>query len=305
MAEADLNSDRTIGPVPRDQDELPDATRAGLVAYVAGLIDQDWFAERFPERCRDGNSICATHKTSLGIAFQAIIPGISIPPNPDRMSDLEVFDLLEYAYPLISKPKQGDYHSFRRHHEYTFFNRRSAPGEFRDQVNHLLARGGANYEMDDEGQIQRRGSASVRRLVRELRPDTGDDVLDELILRATRLYTSTDPQVRQDALEKLWDGFERLKSIRDPNKQRGAEALLEGIEPPDLRTAIEKEMFALRDIGNQFRIRHSEVGQVQVPDSARDYLLTRMGDLLMYLLAENNWLSADHDDYDESNAFDE
>ncbi|WP_280420875.1 hypothetical protein [Nocardia carnea] len=106
------------------------------------------------------------------------------------------------------------------------------------------------------------------------------------------LYTSKDPRQRQVALEKLWDGFERLKTITQAgDKKKSIQALLEVIEPPELRTVINEEMHFLTDIGNGFRIRHAEVGKMPIPDAARDYLFTRMGDLLMYLLVENHWLS--------------
>lgn len=291
VAAINFYSDRTLGPVPRDQDELPDVTRTGLVAYVDGLIYQHWFARSFPEECPDGNSVCGTDVDNLLADVRALIPGIRWPLNAQHLSDLEVLDLLEYTYAHIAKPKQESFHSFFKHWELTF-NRKPAVRDYRGRVNQMLARGGANYEMDDEGRIQRRGSAPVRRLVDGLRPVTGDDDLDQMIHYATVLYTSKDPRQRQVALEKLWDGYERLKTItRVGNKKQSIQGLLKVIEPPELREAIEKEMHSLTDIGNKFRIRHAEVGTTPIPDAARDYLFTRMGDLLMYLLAENHWLS--------------
>ncbi|MEU4711129.1 hypothetical protein AB0G00_32355 [Nocardia salmonicida] len=297
MSDLDLYSDRTRRPVPRNQDELPDNTRTGLVNYVVGLINQHWFAERFPEECRDGNNVCGTLVGNLLIEIEALIPGIQAPLNADRMSDLDVFDLLEYTYRSVSRPKREMRHDFLNHWELSF-DRKPARREFREQINHMLARGGANYELDTGGQIQRRGSGPVRLLIDGLRPVTDDDELNDLIHYATRLYISKNPQQRQDGLEKLWDGYERLKSLRHPGrrtKQRSVEALLSVIEPPELRAVINEEMGFLTKIGNDFRIRHSEVDKTSIPDSARDYFFTRMGDLLMYILGENGWLLDDPD----------
>ncbi len=281
--------------MPRDRDELPEDTRVGLVGEIVNMVNRHWFAERFPEECRDGNDVCGTLVGNLLADIRAFIPTIELPLDGNRMSDIETFDLLEYAYHHISKPTRVKRHDYFNHWELSF-DRRPARAEFRERINLMLARGRANYTMETDGRIVRIGSAPVRRIVHELRPATGDEELDNLIRYARELYTSKDPQQRQNGLEKLWDGYERLKSLRKPgrrNKTQSIAELIEVIEPPELRNCVNAEMHALTEIGNEFRIRHSEVGQVAIPDRARDYFFTRLGDLLMWLLAENGLLSDD------------
>ncbi|MBW0275517.1 hypothetical protein ATM97_09960 [Nocardia sp. MH4] len=303
VADQDFYSDRVQGPKPRDRDELSEDTRNGLINVVIGLINEHWFAERFPEECPDGNNICGTLTGNLLTDIRALIPGIPLQQlNADHMSDMQAFDLLEYAYQHISKPKRVKEHGYYKHWELSF-DRKSALSEFRKRVNLILSRGRANYEMDTDGRIVRIGSAPVRRLVQKLRPDTGDEDLDDLIRNALEFYTSKDPQQRQAGLEKLWDGYERLKSVSDPDrkpdkkpdKRRGIAALIEVIKPPELRALVEAEMRTLTDIGNQFQIRHFESDTHPIPDFARDYVFTRLGDLLMWILAENGLLSDDPD----------
>ncbi|TCJ89999.1 hypothetical protein [Nocardia alba] len=261
MADLDFYSDRVQGPEPRDREELPENTRNGLVGAIVGWINLHWFAERFPEECPDGNNVCGTTVGNLLADIRALIPGIRLPLHGDHMSDIETFDLLEYAYQHISKPTRVKDHSYHKHWELRF-DRKSALSEFRERVNLILARGRANYEMDTDGRIVRIGSAPVRRLVHDLRPATGDEDLDNLIRSARELYASKDPEQRQVALEKLWDGYERLKTLRDPtDKRRGTAASIEMIEPPELRKRVNEEMNALREIGNEFQIRHFEVGK--------------------------------------------
>lgn len=230
MADLDFYSDRVHGPAPRDQDELPETTRIGLVEEIVGMIKRHWFAERFPDECPDGNNVCGTLVGNLKADIRALIPGIRLPLDGDSMSDVETFDLLEYAYQNISKPTRVKHHDYLKHWELSF-DRKSALSEFRKRVNLKLARGRTNYEMDADGHIVRIGSGPVRRLVHDLRPVTGDEDLDYLIISARELYTAKDPQQRQAGLEKLWDGYERLKSLHDhTDKRRSSAALIEVIE---------------------------------------------------------------------------
>ena len=67
-----------------------------------------------------------------------------------------------------------------------------------------------------------------------------------------------------DALEKLWDAFERLKTLEPgAGKRMQAERLLDGAAAPGtpFRQVLGDEVAALAKIGNTFRIRHSETNQ--------------------------------------------
>ena len=103
---------------------------------------------------------------------------------------------------------------------------------------------------------------------------------------------SKDRVERQTALEKLWDGYEHLKSLKGSgNKPQSIEALISAVTPAYLRDRINTEMRELTNIGNQFRIRHMETNKIPVPDSARDYLFTRMGSVLIFLFEANGMLN--------------
>ncbi|MFD4356835.1 hypothetical protein ACFWPX_30085 [Nocardia sp. NPDC058518] len=289
-------SDRESGPTPRDKDVLADHTREGLLGYVITLVNNHWFAEQFPLYCDDGNGIYATATNSFLTNLHAHIHDIKIPlATRDRISDTQLFDLLDYTATKISKPERTHYHGYAKHHELKF-DRRAGFREARDSINTILARGCANYEMDTTGRIQRLGPEPLRDLLAALRPNTGDPDLDETIARATQLYTSRDPNQRQDGLEKLWDGFQRLKTIKGTgSKPAMVAALLAAIEPDELREVINDEMHALNGMGNKFRIRHHEIDTIPVPGSARDYFFIRMGSMLLFLLQENKLLNTEND----------
>ncbi|HLG54516.1 MAG TPA: hypothetical protein VI485_04240 [Vicinamibacterales bacterium] len=107
---------------------------------------------------------------------------------------------------------------------------------------------------------------------------TGDGTLNELLNAARKKYLSPDTGERREALEKLWDAFERLKSI-SPGKDKKAQvtALIESTyTEPDTRTRLDTEFNELTAIGNKYNIRHFEKDKLPIPDDAFvDWLFTR------------------------------
>ena len=90
-----------------------------------------------------------------------------------------------------------------------------------------------------------------------------------------------------DGLEKLWDAWERLKTIEDPtDKKNSVTKLLDrAAAEPNFRQALEREAVALTEIGNKYMIRHSEIGKIQIQTIAQmDYFFHRLFALISLLL---------------------
>jgi hypothetical protein len=85
--------------------------------------------------------------------------------------------------------------------------------------------------------------------------------------------------VRHEALEKLWDAFERSKTMLHSNKKSGVAKLVaaatKGVSSEET-TLLDQEMKVLTDIGNQFRIRHHETKAIQPSAAFVDQLFCRM-----------------------------
>ncbi|WP_051174042.1 hypothetical protein [Amycolatopsis orientalis] len=77
----------------------------------------------------------------------------------------------------------------------------------------LFARNGIAFTIGDDRFVTRLAPVEARSLVSEFQPDTGDLVLDEKLIDAVSQFLSRRPADRQDALEKLWDACERLKTL--------------------------------------------------------------------------------------------
>lgn len=147
-------------------------------------------------------------------------------------------------------------------------------------MNLVLVRNGVACELTAGGQARRLLPQALAEALGWTLFATGDAVTNQLLEAARTRITSPKPTDWQDALEKLWDAFERLKTLEPgSNKKAQADALLNRVAPPGskLREMLGEEAQALTAIGNTFRIRHSETTQelLTAPEQA-DYLFARM-----------------------------
>lgn len=118
-------------------------------------------------------------------------------------------------------------------------------------------------------------------------PTSGDATLDALLKAASDRFKDPAPSARADAIEKLWDAWERLKTIEVfGDKKASVTRLLELAAPePAFRAQLEAEAKALTAIGNAFHIRHFETDKVELKSPAHfDYLFHRLYALIHLLL---------------------
>jgi hypothetical protein len=156
--------------------------------------------------------------------------------------------------------------------------------EYRERVNEFLRRADVMYELTASMTIERLGPESVRPVLKSLRASTGDADFDALLALAYERYVSRKPADHAHALEKLWDAFERIKTLPTGDKKTGAAQLLATFKAPVWRGVVEAEMRALTSLGNDFQIRHFEADTPRISTDAADYLFARMGALVRLLL---------------------
>jgi hypothetical protein len=88
-------------------------------------------------------------------------------------------------------------------------------------------------------------------------------------------------------LEKLWDAWERLKTLEAADdKKRSIGILLDRTATePTFRRLLEEEATYLTNVGNNFMIRHTEVGKIPIASQEQvDYLFHRMFSLIRLTL---------------------
>lgn len=117
-------------------------------------------------------------------------------------------------------------------------------------------------------------------------PPSGDRTVDELLLHATQAYRSLEPASRRVAVEKLWDAWERLKTLLAANPSVGNKMLLDiAGDEPKFRALLEDDAMQLHGAGNIFHIRHFKTESTEIARIEQyDYLFHRLFALVNLLL---------------------
>lgn len=285
--EAEYFSDRERGPVSRVGERIDCAAWGGIVAAIRGRVSDGSLGIGFPEVCPDGRGITGTDAEAFSLALGAEIPGISWPFDLENTpATLAILDLIEFTFRNVGKPTARNHHSFYGHDHFNY-DREQGQFVFRQDINPILARNGLAYEIWDDGRIIRLAATVLREALAVGTFSTGDNTLDSMLEGARKKFLDPNPAVRREALEKLWDAWERLKTIRPgADKKASVTALLnQACSEPRFRTDLEDEGISLTKIGNTFQIRHSETSQVPLTRDAHvDYLFHRMFALIWMLL---------------------
>lgn len=301
---SDYFSDRENGPRARTEQTISPVVWAGLVALVQGLLNSGAFGLRFPERCPDGQAICGCDTASLAAAIAAEMPGLAWPLETTREAGdggffaqqapfapntLLILDFIEFVHATAAKPTPGKYHEYFSHHHLSF-DQPAGQDDFRASVNRMFARNGVAYEMLSTGRIVRVLPPVLGEDLRRTAFHSGDRTLDNMLEECRTKFSDKNPLVRREALERLWDGWERLKSMADPNdKKRSVKIILDTVaREPAMRARLDTESQELTSIGNSHLIRHSEVSQVPVIDADQvDYLFHRLFAMIQLMLRKN------------------
>ncbi len=104
---------------------------------------------------------------------------------------------------------------------------------------------------------------------------TKDTYFNTMIENSRNFYIEGN---KQSAIEKLWDAFERLKTIIQPgNKKESTDKLVKLLSNQINYDEFDNEFKNLTKIGNDYMIRHSEVDKIPITDDRiKDYLFFRM-----------------------------
>lgn len=150
-----------------------------------------------------------------------------------------------------------------------------------------MSRNGIAFSLEEDGRVSRLAPPVLDEELRRATFNTGDATLDALLESARAKFLSPDPATRREALEKLWDAWERLKTLEPGgDKKASTIALLnKAADEPKYRDVLEQEANTLTKIGNSFRIRHSETSQVEIrTEDQVDYLFHRLLALILLLI---------------------
>lgn len=161
--------------------------------------------------------------------------------------------------------------------------------EFQCQINDSFQRDNIPFRLNDRGLVEQLTvhevlTSEVITLGTQI-PEPG---LRELFDLAIEKHMQPNLQAHKDAVEKMWDVLERLKTFyTDLGKKQSADKIIKEMSKGQeayirLFTA---EFKALTDIGNQFRIRHHETDKIDITDIRYyDYFFNRCLSLIVLAL---------------------
>ncbi len=278
-------SDREKGPKPRDIDEITEDAWGGIVAEIGSLVSNGAFGYRHPLECPDGNGVIGTNEQNLSLAIGAQIPEMTWPLNlHEKPSTLTILDFIEFCYGNVAKPIQGWYHPFYNHYHLNY-NIEEGQEDYKNNINRIFARNCLAFELTKDGNIERLIPVEYQDMIKS-NYSTGDSELDGLLNTSCEKILSPRSEIRKEALEKLWDAWERLKTI-EPGKDKKesiSNLLDKSSSEPKFRDCLETEARALTEIGNTFLIRHSETNQVPLQSELHvDYFFYRLLALIFLL----------------------
>lgn len=278
-------SEREGGIARTTEPELSRRFWNGFRSLIQTLMNDGSFAQAFPERCIERPLPVDCDGKALWDALHAEVPGFSWPQNGQDLPDTLVgLDAVEFFARHVSEVASRRFHSFMEHYHFVAFDREIGLKRYAESLNRLFRRNGHPYELGDDGKV-RRTVPEILGDVLETELRTGDADLDRMISSAIERFRDPDPETRREALERLWDAWERLKTLPDPDKKKGSQKLLDTIPCDAMRERIDTEAHELTEIGNKFRIRHSETDRIPIDrDIDVDYLFHRLYAVIRYLV---------------------
>ena len=161
-------SDKKSKSKPQTVDSVTPAAWGGIFALIQSLIATGAFGKQYPEMCPDGDGPTATDEHSFVLALKAEVPDIQWPLETEKKESggfswetkpwasetMAVLDLIQFCYQVVTKPIQGGYHSYFRHHHLSF-DEEAGKESFREKINTIFRRNGIAFLLEYDGVIKR------------------------------------------------------------------------------------------------------------------------------------------------------
>lgn len=255
-------------------------------------------AWKYPEECSDeGHNCCGIDLDKFSEDMEYEIPTlfkrnglIAKPltiknvfedePSEEPFDQYALLDLIEYIVQNIRDITRRNYHSYFKHDHISFGTTNDTAVKFAEEVNAIFKKTGLLYQLTGDYEVERIEEASV------LSPEIETNIAQipeqgtkDLLITAIQKHKSPHPSDQRDAVEKIWDAFERLKSYYTSlSKKDSADKIIFDMadSKSEYISLFETEFKALTVIGNDFRIRHHETNKFDITDQRHyDYFFNR------------------------------
>ncbi len=258
-------------------------------------------AWKYPEQCPDGHGCCgvdqALFDTDLGFEIPSLFRDeygrVAAPMThqnvfedsntEDEYDQYALLDYIEFHARHIKDVVIGNYHSYFGHYHLSFSATDTADSAFRQfqsAINEIFVKTGLLYTLTDDRIIERVIDATpltpeIEQHINQIK----EKGIRDLLMEAISLHRRPYPQSARDAVEKIWDALERLKTYYTAMDKKGSAAKIVNDMAhgaPEYRTLFDTEFATLTRIGNDFRIRHHEMTKTEISDPRYfDYFFNR------------------------------
>ena len=129
-------------------------------------------------------------------------------------------------------------------------------------------------------------NANVELLYNKL-PETLEEGVNKLMTQARDYFQQSGGDNKQNALEKIWDAFERMKKYHEKEKdtKKSAKKIISKVSTELDKEVFDEEFDKLVKIGNKYMIRHHGIDQIEIKDTdTANYLFIRIYNLIDFCL---------------------
>lgn len=200
-------------------------------------------------------------------------------PSEENYNQLALIDYIEFfAQNIMDIRVTWNNFKYRDFEYIDCLSTKYISNNFRDEINNIFNLAGLTFELKENGNIERINEWCS--FVDEIQTDikkVNEDGLENLLEEAVKLYKEPNPVSRKNAVEKLWDAFERLKTYYDANKKQSANKIVNSMATNNeyFFQLFNNEFKVLTKIGNECRIRHHEMDKIEISEEYYDYLFQR------------------------------
>ena len=201
--------------------------------------------------------------------------------KPNIESQYDFLDFIEYIAQNILDINEGWNHPTYKNFWYIECkNTCDIFNDFQDEINEVFSDAGLLYKLNDNKQIERIVENGVLdNKIEELVELIPEDGIKDLVNLAIEKHRSPKTQDNKDAVEKIWDALERLKTYYiELDKKDYITKIVNDIanSEPHYFNLFNDEFEALTKIGNNYRIRHHETSKIEISDIKHyDYFFNR------------------------------
>lgn len=258
----------------------------------------DNIAWKYPDECPDGFGCAGLNMNELDMDIKYEIPTlfkdeygrIAVPRQEknvfsnkievDEYDQYALLDFIEFIGDNVRDITSKSYHSYFGHYHLSFSSNNSVFEDFRNDINAIMKKTGLLFELNIDGYVERIEENSVLNKEIEHNVETvTEQGLKELIEVAIALHKSPRPSDHKDAVEKIWDALERLKTYYTSlDKKSSVTKIVDDMSNSHTSFVdlFNDEFKALTGIGNNYRIRHHETDKIDITDIKHyDYFFNR------------------------------